>query len=80
MMDPARLKAALESPALATYSFFPTRRATLAVHPTESDTLLFSLSNGCIPCSTVMLFSVSSPSGVVIILSKSKKASSKARS
>lgn len=40
MMEPALLRAARESPALATYSFLPTSNATLAVHPTESETLL----------------------------------------
>lgn len=59
MIDPKRLKAALESPAFATYRVLPTNKATFAVHPTESATLLFS--NGCSPFYIVMFFSNSSP-------------------
>lgn len=58
-MEPSRLRAALESPALATYRVFPTSKTTFAVQPTESATLLFS--KGCSPFYIVMFFSNSSP-------------------
>ena len=74
--SPFRLKAALESPALAMYIVFPTIRATFAVHPTESATLLFS--KGCRPFSIVILRRASSPSSLPKILSSYLKLSSRA--
>ena len=71
MIDPKRLKAHLESPAFATYKVLSTKSTTLAVHPTDSATLLFS--KGFNPFYNVIFLSISSHSSVPSISSNSLK-------
>lgn len=75
-MDPLRLRAALESPALAMYRVFPTNKTTLAVHPTDSATLLFS--KGCSPLLTVISLRAASPYSEPSFASRAWKDSSNA--